>query len=103
MSLSAVAAVVSLAVRLMSEAWLLWCALVASCGIVVVVACVTCHDLICSGNARFLSVESERGVTAIEYGLIASLIALAVIVSVKLVGTNLGGLFTYVGGKIVTP
>ncbi len=40
--------------------------------------------------ASWLSIESERGVTAIEYGLIASLIALAIIAAVTLVGTNLG-------------
>jgi pilus assembly protein Flp/PilA len=53
--------------------------------------------------ARMLSVESERGVTAIEYGLIASLIALAIITAVTLVGTNLTGLFNYIGGKVVAP
>jgi pilus assembly protein Flp/PilA len=53
--------------------------------------------------ARALSVESERGVTAIEYGLIASLIALAIITAVTLVGTNLTGLFNYIGGKVVAP
>jgi pilus assembly protein Flp/PilA len=53
--------------------------------------------------ARAFSVESERGVTAIEYGLIASLIALAIITGVTLVGTNLTGLFSYIGGKVVAP
>jgi pilus assembly protein Flp/PilA len=51
----------------------------------------------------WLSVDSESGVTAIEYGLIASLIALAIIVAVTLVGTNLSGLFTYIAGKVVAP
>ncbi len=51
--------------------------------------------------ANWLSVESERGVTAIEYGLIASLIALAIIVSITLVGTNLAALFTKIAGKLV--
>jgi pilus assembly protein Flp/PilA len=53
--------------------------------------------------ARWLSIDSERGVTAIEYGLIASLIAIAIIVGVTLVGTNLNGLFAYIGGKVVAP
>jgi pilus assembly protein Flp/PilA len=53
--------------------------------------------------ARLLLVESERGVTAIEYGLIASLIALAIITAVTLTGTNLGSLFTYIGGKVAAP
>ncbi len=51
----------------------------------------------------WLSVDSESGVTAIEYGLIASLIAVAIIVAVTLVGTNLSGLFTYIAGKVVAP
>jgi pilus assembly protein Flp/PilA len=38
-------------------------------------------------------VRDEEGVTAIEYGLIAALIAVAIIVSVKLVGTTLATLF----------
>ena len=53
--------------------------------------------------ARFLSLDSERGVTAIEYGLIASLVAVAIIVGITLVGTNLNGLFSYVGGKVAAP
>jgi pilus assembly protein Flp/PilA len=53
--------------------------------------------------SSWFSIDSESGVTAIEYGLIASLIAVAIIVSVTLVGTNLSGLFTYIGGKVVAP
>ena len=53
--------------------------------------------------AGWLSIESERGVTAIEYGLLASLIALAVIVGAGLVGTNLQGLFNYIAGKVAAP
>ena len=53
--------------------------------------------------ARFLAVDSERGVTAIEYGLIASLVAVAIIVGITLVGTNLNGLFNYIGGKVAAP
>jgi len=56
-----------------------------------------------SSVARWFSFDSERGVTAIEYGLIASLIALAIIVAVTLVGTNLAGLFTYIAGKVAAP
>jgi len=50
--------------------------------------------------ARWLSIESERGVTAIEYGLLASLIALAIIVSATLVGTNLDTVFKTIADKI---
>jgi len=53
--------------------------------------------------AHWLSVESEQGVTAIEYGLIASLVAIAIIVGITLVGTNLNGLFNYIGGKVAAP
>ena len=40
------------------------------------------------------------GVTAIEYGLIAAGIAVAIIVAVGLVGTKLTALFTTVAGKL---
>ncbi len=43
---------------------------------------------------RFLT--EEDGVTAIEYGLIAALIAVVIIAAVTLVGTGLEGVFTEV-------
>jgi pilus assembly protein Flp/PilA len=49
---------------------------------------------------KWFSIESERGVTAIEYGLLASLIALAIIVAVTLVGTNLSTLFNTIATKV---
>lgn len=45
-----------------------------------------------NGFDRFF--KDEEGVTAIEYGLIAALIAVAIIVGIGLVGTNLNTLFT---------
>lgn len=45
-------------------------------------------------------VRDEDGVTAIEYGLIASLIALAVIASAKLVGTSLSTLFSTIAASV---
>ena len=42
----------------------------------------------------------EDGVTAIEYGLIAALIAVVVITAVALVGTNLNKTFNTVAGSI---
>ena len=39
-------------------------------------------------------VKDESGVTAIEYGLIAALIAVVIIASVTLVGTSLAAVFT---------
>lgn len=50
--------------------------------------------------ASALSITNEKGVTAIEYGLLASLIALAIIVAVTLVGTNLSTLFNTIAGKL---
>lgn len=50
--------------------------------------------------ARFFAIKDKRGVTAIEYGLIASLIAVAIIVAVRAVGTNLSGMFNSLAGQI---
>jgi pilus assembly protein Flp/PilA len=43
--------------------------------------------------------RSEAGVTAIEYGLIAALIAIAIVTALTLVGTKLGTLFTNIAGR----
>jgi pilus assembly protein Flp/PilA len=53
--------------------------------------------------SRWLRIDSERGVTAIEYGLLAALIALAIIVAVTLLGTNLSSTFNTIAGKVVAP
>jgi pilus assembly protein Flp/PilA len=47
-----------------------------------------------------LALKSNRGVTAIEYGLIAALIAVAIIVAVTLVGTNLQLTFNMIAGHL---
>ena len=47
---------------------------------------------------RFM--KDEEGVTAIEYALIASLIGLAIIGAVTLVGTNLSAKFNAIAGKL---
>ena len=44
--------------------------------------------------ARF--VRDERGVTAIEYGLIAGLISVVILVSVTAIGTSLDALFVQI-------
>jgi pilus assembly protein Flp/PilA len=44
--------------------------------------------------------RDEEGVTAIEYGLIAALIAVAIIVGATAVGVNLNDLFTDISGKL---
>jgi len=46
-------------------------------------------------------VRDEEGVTAIEYGLIAALIAVVIIGAVTLVGTNLRTVFSTVGGSLI--
>ena len=48
--------------------------------------------------ARF--VKDESGATAIEYGLIASLIAVAAITAMTTVGTKLGTTFSNVSSKL---
>jgi pilus assembly protein Flp/PilA len=48
--------------------------------------------------ARFI--KDESGATAIEYGLIAALIGVAVITSVKLVGSKLSGTFTNISNNL---
>lgn len=46
--------------------------------------------------------RDEDGVTAIEYGLIASLIAVVIIVGAGLVGTNLNATFNFIAGKLTS-
>jgi len=53
--------------------------------------------------AGWFSLTSERGVTAIEYGLIASLIAVVIIVGITAVGGNLQSVFAYIATKISAP
>ena len=47
-------------------------------------------------------VREEDGVTAIEYGLIAALIAVVIIASVTVVGSNLVLVFTRISGALAT-
>jgi pilus assembly protein Flp/PilA len=44
--------------------------------------------------------KDESGATAIEYGLIAALIAVVIVGGVTLIGTNLSALFTGVAGNV---
>jgi pilus assembly protein Flp/PilA len=48
---------------------------------------------------RFL--RDESGATAIEYGLIAALIAVVIITAVSAVGTNLSGTFSTIASKVL--
>ena len=53
---------------------------------------------------KFLSevIKNEAGATAIEYGLIAALIAVAAIVAMGSLGTNLSATFNKVGNSMTT-
>ncbi|MDC7706761.1 Flp family type IVb pilin [Vogesella indigofera] len=45
-------------------------------------------------------IQDEDGVTAIEYGLIAALIAVVIIASVQLVGNELNVVFNHIATKL---
>ena len=47
-------------------------------------------------------IRDEQGVTAIEYGLIAALIAVVIIAAVKIVGTQLDKTFNKIGSELKT-
>jgi pilus assembly protein Flp/PilA len=44
--------------------------------------------------------RDETGATAIEYGLIAGLIAVVIIGAITTVGSNLSGVFTNIAGNL---
>lgn len=48
-------------------------------------------------------IREEDGVTAIEYGLIAALIAVVIIVAVTLIGTRLDATFDTIGNALPAP
>ena len=52
----------------------------------------------CQAISRLI--EDNRGVTAIEYALIAALIAVAAIAAFSLVGTDLSNTFSYVASQL---
>ena len=53
--------------------------------------------------AKFLKlIKNEDGATAIEYGLIAALIAVAAIGAMQGIGTKLSKTFNNVSGKLVS-
>ena len=52
--------------------------------------------------SKFLKlIKNVKGATAIEYGLIAALIAVAAIGAMQGIGTKLSSTFTNVSGKLV--
>ena len=53
--------------------------------------------------AKFLKlIKNEEGATAIEYGLIAALIAVACIAALQTVGSQLNTTFSHVGSSLST-
>ncbi|MEN0077242.1 MAG: Flp family type IVb pilin [Paracraurococcus sp.] len=48
-------------------------------------------------------VTDRKGVTALEYGLIAALIAAVIVGAVTTLGSNASGVFQYVADKLVHP
>ncbi len=44
--------------------------------------------------------DEEKGATAVEYGLMVALIAVAIIAAVSLLGNTLSTLFSYVAGSL---
>lgn len=47
---------------------------------------------------RFL--EDEFGMTAIEYGVIASLLSVAIIVALRIAGARMSGAFSKISGNL---
>lgn len=51
-------------------------------------------------NALIKFIKEEDGVTAIEYALIAALIAIVIIAAVTLIGENLDNVFTFIADTL---
>ncbi|MDX9884876.1 Flp family type IVb pilin [Thauera sp.] len=47
--------------------------------------------------------KDEEGATAIEYALIAALVAVAAVTALTTLGGDLGEVFTFISGKLTTP
>jgi pilus assembly protein Flp/PilA len=51
-------------------------------------------------QVKIAALRSDRGATAVEYGLMVALIAIVIIVAVKALGTQLSGLFNTVQSSV---
>ena len=51
-------------------------------------------------QAKLADIRSEKGATAVEYGLMVALIAVVIIVAVALLGTRLSTMFNSVANSI---
>jgi pilus assembly protein Flp/PilA len=58
------------------------------------------RDVINYSKARFGYASSDEGASAVEYGILVALIAVAIIVAVTLVGTNLNITFNEVATNL---
>lgn len=47
--------------------------------------------------------KDDEGATLVEYGLVVSLIAVAAITAISLLGQNVNGIFSTIAGKLTTP
>lgn len=54
-------------------------------------------------NGVVAFINDEEGVTAIEYGLIAALVAVAIVAGASALGTSLNGLFSALGTCLADP
>lgn len=48
-------------------------------------------------------IRNDKGATAIEYGLIAALVAVVIVGGLTLVGDNLLASFNFIGGEVEAP
>lgn len=53
-----------------------------------------------SAKFRCMLANRDRGATAVEYGLMVALIAIAIVGAVTLLGDNLNALFTSIAGTV---
>jgi pilus assembly protein Flp/PilA len=51
-------------------------------------------------KTKVATLRSDRGATAVEYGLMVALIAIVILVAVAFLGTNLSSLFNNVATKV---
>lgn len=51
-------------------------------------------------QVKVAALRSDRGATAVEYGLMVALIAIAIIVAVTLLGSNVSRLFNNVATQV---
>ncbi len=57
-------------------------------------------ELLVRMYVRLTAAGSDRGATAVEYGLMVALIAAAIVVTVTALGGSLNGLFTSITGEL---